>query len=249
LAQNYKNSLPATSQPVSFFRETGTWLCSWLKGTQNGSKVWYDRYYNSAYYTADVALSSQYLNYTDRLDSARPYVYDVPATLVLEPGARYKYFRQGIRSSQQFLQYLDFTSETNMGSKILHVNSWNNVNAIDISPYKNDGIIINRGVQRDRNYHEFYGNGHIIFPAKSDLLETQRITVSMWLYVKDWTDIDGWQIFGNYYNGGWGLLNDGGQIAPLLTLAENVEKRSYTLNYRQGLTDSFSLSSFKNSSK
>jgi hypothetical protein len=248
LAQNYKNSLPATSQPVSFFRETGTWLCSWLKGTQNGSKVWYDRYYNSAYYTADVALSSQYLNYTDRLDPTRPYVYDVPTTLVLEPGARYKYFRQGIRSSQQFLQYLDFTSETNLGSKILHINSWNNPNAIDVSPYKNDGIIINRGIQRDRNYHEFYGNGHIIFPAKSDLLETQRITVSMWLYVKDWSDIDGWQIFGNYYNGGWGLMNDGGQIAPLLTLTENIDKRSYTLNYRQGLTDSFSLSSFKNSS-
>lgn len=248
LSQNYKNTLPATSQPISFFRETGTWLCSWLKGTQKGQKVWYDRYYNAAYYTADVALSSQYLNYVDRLDPNRPYVYDIPSTMIMEPGARYKYFRQGIRSSQQFLQYLDYTTETNLGSKILHVNAWNNTNAVDISPYQNDGIIIIRGRQPNRNYHEFYGNGHIIFPAKSDLLETQRLTVSLWLYVNDWNDIDGWQIFGNYYDGGWGLFNDGGQIAPLLTLTENKEKRSYTINYRSGLTDSYSLSAYKNAS-
>lgn len=248
LAENYKNTLPAVSQPVSFFRETGTWLCSWLKGTQTGQKIWYDRYYNSAYYTADVALSSQYLSYTDRLDPVRPYVYDIPSTLVLEPGARYKYFRQGINSSREFLQYLDYTAETNLGSKILHVSAWNNTTANDSSPYNNDGIIINRGIQPNRNYHEFYGNGHIIFPAKSDLLETQRLTVSMWLNVNDWSNMDGWQIFGNYYDGGWGLINDGGQIAPLLTLVENSEKRSYTINYRSGLTDSYSLSAYKNAS-
>lgn len=248
LAENYKNTLPAVSQPISFFRETGTWLCSWLKGTQTGQKIWYDRYYNSAYYTADVALSSQYLSYTDRLDPVRPYVYDIPSTLVLEPGARYKYFRQGINSSREFLQYLDYTAETNLGSKILHVSAWNNTTADDSSPYNNDGIIINRGIQPNRNYHEFYGNGHIIFPAKSDLLETQRLTVSMWLNVNDWSNIDGWQIFGNYYDGGWGLINDGGQISPLLTLVENSEKRSYTINYRSGLTDSYSLSAYKNAS-
>jgi hypothetical protein len=248
LSQNYKNTLPATSQPTSFFRETGTWLCSWLKGTQTGEKVWYDRYYNAAYYTADVALSSQYLDYVDRLDPSRPYVYDMPSTLVMEPGARYKYFRQGINSSKKFLEYLDYTAETRLGSKILHVSAWNNTEAIDVSPYKNSGIIINRGIQGDKNYHSFYGNGHIIFPAKSDLLETQKLTVSLWLYVNNWNDINGWQIFGNYYEGGWGLFNDGGQIAPLLTLIENKEKRSYTINYRTGLTSSYSLSAYKNAS-
>jgi hypothetical protein len=243
LSINYKNMLPAVSQPVSFFRETGTWLCSWLKGTQGGSKQWMDRYYNAAYFTTNEAISSEYLKYNERLDPSKPYVYDIPSTLVLEPGARYKYFRQGIISSQQFVNYLDYTSETKDGSKTLHVNRWSASAAQDLSKYGNDGIVINRNtVQRDPFSYSLNGSNHIVFPSTSELLETQKITVSMWIDVENWSNLYGWQIFGNYYNGGWGLINDGGQISPLLTIIENEEKRSYNINYRSGLTDSYEVS-------
>jgi hypothetical protein len=244
LSINYKNMLPPVSQPVSFFRETGTWLCSWLKGTQNGQKKWMDRYYNSAYYTTNEALSGDYLKYNERLDPSKPYIYDVESTLVLEPGARYKYFRQGIKSSQEFVSYLDYTSETKNGAKTLHINRWGSSTATDLSKYENDGIIINRNTnQPDPFSYSLYGSNHIIFPSTSDLLETQRLTVSMWLNVDNWSEIYGWQIFGNYYDGGWGLINDSGQISPLLTIIENQELRSYNINYRAGLTDSYSLTS------
>jgi hypothetical protein len=243
LSVNYKNTLPELSQPVSFFRETGTWLCSWLKGTQNGPKKWMDRYYNSAYLTTNEALSSGYLKYNERLDPSKPYIYDIESTLTLEPGARYKYFRQGIKSSQEFINYLDYTSETKYGSKKLHVNTWTSNEAIDSSKYNNNGIVINRNtIQPDKTSYSLYGSNHIVFPSTSDLLETQKITVSLWINVDDWSKIYGWQIFGNYYNGGWGLINNSGQISPLLTIVENNGKRSYSVNYRSGLTDSYELS-------
>jgi hypothetical protein len=244
LSVSYKNTLPEISQPVSFFRETGTWLCSWLKGSQNGSKQWMDRYYNSAYLTTNEALSSGYLKYNERLDPSKPYIYDTPSTLSLEPGARYKYFRQGIKSSREFINYLDYTSETKNGSKTLHINTWNSNQAEDSSKYANNGIVINRDtIQSDKSSYTLYGSNHIIFPSTSDLLETQKITVSLWINVDNWSKIYGWQIFGNYYNGGWGLINDSGQISPLLTIIENEGKRSYNINYRSGLTDSYQLTS------
>lgn len=248
LSINYKNTAPGPSQPASFFRETGTWLCSWLKGTQVGKKEWMDRYYNSSYYTTNEALSSDTLKYNERLDPSKPYVYDLPSTMMLEPGARYKYFRQGRESSKQFLTYLDYTAENNRGSKILDVKSWDSSTLKDSSPYNNNGIIVNRNVLQDSNeYYIFNGDNHIILPSTSTLLETQKMTISMWLNVDDWSNVSGWQIFGNYYNGGWGLINNSGQISPLLTFIENKGKRSYSINYRAGLADSFDLSEYKNS--
>lgn len=247
LSINYKNSLPAVSQPVSFFRETGTWLCSWLKRNENGIPTWMDRYYNSAYYSLNEALSSEYIKYNPRIDASKPYVFDVPSTLILEPGAFYKYFRQGKNSSSEFLKYLDFSSESKNGSKILHVNEWNNTVANDISKYDHNGLIIGRDIQQpNTEYFEFKGSNHIIFPSTSNLLLNDKLTVSLWFNVDDWKNFSGWQVFGNYYNGGWGLINDNGQISPLLTFIENKHKAFYTLNYRAGICNFVSLSSVRN---
>ena len=244
---NYKDILPGVSQPVSFFRETGTWLCSWLRRNKNGTVEWVDRYYNSAYYTLDKALSAESFQYYDKLDPSKPYIYDVKSTLMLEPGARYKYFRQGLNSSKQFLNYLNYTTETNFGSKILHINKWNGSYLDDVSKYEHDGIIVGvNPIQTNSTQFTLNGNNHAIFPATSDLLENKKLTVSMWLNVEDWSNIYGWQIFGNYYDGGWGIINDNGQISPILTFTENLDKRTYSLNYRAGSVNSFNFSQYTN---
>lgn len=241
--QNYKNMIPVWTQPPSFIRETGTWLCSWLKSNRDGTSEWMDRYYNAAYYTLENALSAKVENFVHRLDPIRPYVYDAPSTMAMEPGARYKYFRQGRNSSQDFLQYLDYTQETPKGAKILNVEDWSGSTIIDSSPYKNNGLIVKpNGGETLKDYFNFNGSNHIIFPAKSFLLESQKLTASLWVNVENWANLNGWQIIGNYYNGGWGLINNAGQIAPLLNFTENLEKRLYVLNYRSGLADSFDLS-------
>jgi hypothetical protein len=242
LSQNYNNTIPFNIQPPSLLRETGTWLCSWLKQTGN-EKIWMDRYYNAAYYSLDKALSAESMSFNHRIDLSKPYVFDVPSTIVMEPGVHYKYFRQGRKSASDFLEYLDFSGENNLGSKILHINNWSTSPLLDSSPYSNNGLLINRVANR-RDYFEFNGSNHIVFPAKSQLQETQKLTVSMWLNPSDWKNINGWQILGNYYNGGWGLVNNAGQISPLLTICESKQNRSYTINYRSGLSDSFDLSVF-----
>ena len=242
-SQNYKNMIPVWTQPPAFIRETGTWLCSWLKYNKDGGAQWMDRYYNAAYYTLDNALTAQGETFVHRLDPIRPYVYDNPSTMGMEPGARYKYFRQGINSSQEFLQYLDYTPENPKGAKILDVSDWSGTSIVDSSPYKNNGLIVKPSEEeKAKEYFNFNGTNHIIFPAKSLLLESQKLTASLWIKVEDWSNLNGWQIMGNYYYGGWGLINNAGQIAPLLNIAENVEKRLYVLNYRSGLADSFDLS-------
>ena len=247
LSINYKDTLPGLSQPVSFFRETGTWLCSWLRRMPNGKSQWVDRYYNSAYHTLDTALSADYFQYFDRLDPKKPYVYDVESNLMLEPGARYKYFRQGLNSSKQFLNYLDYTTETSYGSKTLHINKWNGSYLDDISKYEHDGIIVgSNSIQPSPNHFVLNGSNHAIFPATSDLLENKKLTVSLWLNVDNWSNIYGWQIFGNYYDGGWGLINDNGQISPILTFTENKQRRTYSLNYRAGSVNSFDFSNYPN---
>jgi hypothetical protein len=244
-AQNYKNMIPVWTQPPSFIRETGTWLCSWLKSNKDGSSQWMDRYYNAAYYTIDNALTAQSMNFVHRLDPIRPYVYDSPSTMGMEPGARYKYFRQGQNSAKEFLPYLDYTPENPKGSKILDIQDWSGKPLLDSSPYKNDGLIVKPlENENPKDYFIFNGSNHIIFPAKSLLLESQKLTVSLWLKVEDWSNLNGWQIVGNYYNGGWGLINNAGQIAPLMTISEGLEKRLYTINYRSGLADSFDLSNY-----
>ena len=243
-AENYKNMIPVWTQPPAFIRETGTWLCSWLKYDKNtNTSQWMDRYYNAAYYTLGNALTAQSETFTHRLDPIRPYVYDSPSTMAMEPGARYKYFRQGKKSAQEFLQYLVYTQENPKGSKILDISDWSGSSIIDSSPYKNNGLIVKPSAEENsKDYFNFTGSNHIIFPAKSELLETQKLTTSLWIKTENWSNLNGWQILGNYYNGGWGLINNIGQISPLLNITENNEKRMYAINYRSGMADSFDLS-------
>jgi len=242
-AQNYKNMIPVWTQPPSFIRETGTWLCAWLKSNDDGSAQWMDRYYNAAYYTIDTALTSQSVNFVHRLDPVRPYVYDNPSTMGMEPGARYKYFRQGQESANNFLSYLNYTQENLKGSKILDIQDWDGKPLKDSSLYENNGLIVKpSNTPNPKEYFVFDGSNHVIFPAKSQLLESQKLTVSLWLKVNDWSNLSGWQIIGNYYNSGWGLINNMGQIAPLITITEQSKHRIYTINYRSGLADSFDIS-------
>jgi hypothetical protein len=244
--QNYQNILPGLPQPPSMIRETGTWLCSWLSGSNTGKKIWVDRFYNAGYYSIKDALTAGTMTFNPVIDPTKPYVYDLPSTMYMEPGALYKYFRSGTQTAKQFLNYLNYTSETNRGSLILHISSWNENPIKDISKYKNNGLIVNSlDSQFNIDYYTLDGTNHVIFPAKSEFFEMQRFTVGIWLNPDDWSKLEGNQIVGNYYDGGWGLINETAQTAPLLTmsgykLGSNLT-RTYTINYRGGLADSFEV--------
>ena len=231
--QNYEEITPGVPQPPSIAKQDNTWLCAWLSGSDLGEKVWMDRYYNAAYYTLDQALTAQVVAYNDKIDPSKQYTFDVPSSIVLEPGILYKYFRAGIENSKEFVTHLDYDPVNVLGGKVLSVTNWSSSPLIDDSNYHNDGVVIyNTNPQNfQKNYFNLDGTNSVVFPSRTSLLQNQKLTVSLWVKVQDWKSIYGEQIFGNYYSSGFGLINESFTSAPMFTIVNNATLSAYNLNY------------------
>lgn len=241
--QSYEELIPDSSQPKSLFVQSNTWLCSWLSGSNNGDKVWMDRYYNPAYYTLDQVLSTKTMVYNDKLSAGMDYTFDIPSQMYLEPGALYKYIHIGQNNRKTFLNYFSPNS-------ILQVTNWES----DKLKYDYEdayGIVYFN--TNDENYKKDYiqldGTNHILFPATTKLLEQYKLTVSLWLNVDDWTYIDGTQIFGNYYNSGYGLINESSVTTPIISLLDNQTNKVYNLNYKFSLLNILSANNVYSKTK
>jgi hypothetical protein len=213
-----------------------SWLCSWLYVDEKGNKKWMDRYYNPAYYSESEALTSKYVNYNDRVYPTRDYTYDVPSTMFLEPGGLYRYFHVGKNTRKKYLYYIDYVNNDDhlpLGAKLLSVQNWNTTPLKDVSQYENDGILyFNKIENLNDNTFTLDGNNHAIFPAKTILLEQTKLTVSLWVKVDDWKNINGVQIFGNYYDSGFGLINESSLTTPIITfISETNVNGSVVINY------------------
>lgn len=231
--KNYEEAIPGEPQPKSITKYDNVWLCSWLSGSNLGDKIWLDRYYNAAYYTLDQAMTAKAVVYNPSLYPDKPFTYDVPSTIILEPGVLYKYNRTGQESSKQFLPYLDQDRNLPNGAKLLSITNWSSAVLVDDSKYHNNGLIFfNVAENLKGSYWVLDGTNHAVFPSKSSLLQRSRLTVSMWLNVDDWSNIYGDQIFGNYYDSGFGLVNEGALGAPILTITNVGSAVAYNLNYK-----------------
>lgn len=229
---DYKSVVPDYVQPPSISKFTNTWLCSWYSLADDGTQIWKDRFYNAAYYTVDEALSAQAFEYKDKTFVENNYIYDVPSNLYLEPGAFYRYYRTGVSDSKKYLSILDEKADLDIGSKVLEVSSWNSSSLIDYSGYNNNGSIYNANLLAlEESYLTLNGSNHVVFPANQSLLDAHKFSVSMWVNVENWANISGRQIFGNFYNSGYGLLNESAIPAALLTFVNATNGEVYSLNY------------------
>lgn len=235
---DYDNILPSLKQPTGVPKETNAWFCSWLSGSENRESIWMDRWYNAAFYTLDQALSAQTLVYNDRLDPSKPYIYDVPSQQILSPGAFYKYFHVGEENSKNYIKIVDAYKDSPYGSRILEISSWNQDSLRDQSGYDNHGILYAvSGSNVNESFWDMDGSVHAVFPAKSVLLENRQFTTSLWVYSEDWSNIKGRQIFGNYYDSGYGLINEDALTAPMITFAESSVGQIFNLNYKFKVTN------------
>lgn len=237
LQTNYTDKIPGIPEPPSITLANDVWLCSWLSGSNLGTKVWLDRFFNSAYYTFDQALSAQTMVYHEKLDPTKNYIYDVPSTMIFEPGAFYKYFHVGAETSKNYIPFLDGEKNSDLGSKILEITKWNSSPLNDTSAYKNKGLVYTEAELLNADYLNFDGGTHVIFPARTSLLPSTRLTTSLWIKVDDWQNIQGRQIFGNYYNSGFGLINESAMTVPLLTIVDNQKGQVYNFNYSSKITN------------
>lgn len=246
---NYAETTFTNNNALSALRrETGTWLCSWLYDSPNGPK-WMDRYYNSAYYTIDQALSASIFLYNKKLYADIPTeVWDVDSDLVLEPDNQYSFFRAGKETSKKFLEFLNSDINKPLGSKILDINNFENSPLVDSSNYKNNGLLFNTKPENlNKDYITLDGTNHAVFPAKNILLERNYLTLSLWINVNEWNNIAGDQIIGNYYESGFGLINESSLTSPILTLLDSTSGVTYNLNYRLLQLDNITLPKVSNS--
>lgn len=238
--QDYSEKIPDSSQPASIPRYSNTWLCAWLSGSMDGDKVWMDRYYNPAYYSIEQALTAKVMAYNDKLYPELNYTYDVPSQMYLEPGVLYKYFHTGKNNRLNYINHLSANS-------ILNITDWSGSPLVDTSPLNGEGIVYFKNDKTlNKDYINLDGTNHVLFPAKTNLLTNSKLTVSMWLNVDNWNRIEGSQIFGNYSESGFGLINDSGLTTPIITLVDNSNNQVYNLNYRFKTLVSFNLPSDKN---
>jgi hypothetical protein len=87
------------------------------------------------------------------------------------------------------------------------------------------------------------GQNHAVFPSTEELLNTEQFTVNLWINVKDWKKIEGNQIFGNFYDSGYGLMNGSSLTTPIFTLSENVSGIGITSNYKINIINNTILNS------
>lgn len=230
---DYAEFLPSQPTVSSVLRFDGTWACSWLSGNSLGDGVWLDRYYNSAYYTLDQALSAETKVYNPKMINIDTNVRDELSQTYLESGVRYSYYRVGNQTFADYVSAYDFSFNDVQGSKLLHIDKWDSNPLKDVSPYKNDGILFYNSDDNLKTTHLVLdGSNHSLFSTDEKLLNTSKFTASLWVNVDDWTNIRGEQIFGNYYNSGYGLINSSALTAPTFTISENVGGNFHTLNYR-----------------
>lgn len=223
--KDYSDNIPSSLIPTSV-KKNGTWLCSWLSGSTNGDKAWMDRFYSTTNtLTANLFFVANNKN-----------IWDEPSKLYLEPSVFYKYARTGTDENSDFLSRIEEKDKEGLnGTKTLHISSWNDDKLIDQSSYKNNGLIFYNKKNTEENYLNLDGSVHGVFPSKSDLLQSDALTVSLFVNVDDWTNIQGEQIFGNYYSSGFGLINDSAISAPVLSLVNTNNNTVFNLNYRYDL--------------
>jgi hypothetical protein len=249
--EDYSQKILNAPQPPSIKNSlkditNNTWLCSWLHLSSNNQPVWLDRYYNSAYYTVNEALTSKVYKYEQKIEPELNYVYDIPSQVYLEPGALYRYYHVGKKTREDYLKYVDNINNDPhlpLGAKLLHVKNWNSDPIKDDSNYKNNGICyFNKSENFKNDYLILDGTNHVLFPAKSILLEQTKLTVALWVKVDNWNSINGNQIFGNYYDSGFGLINESSLTTPLITILDSNANRYHNINYRFGRINNFEIS-------
>lgn len=213
------------------FSKNNKYLCSWLYADTN---LWMDRYYDPDFYTLDQALSTTHLLYNSKTN----HIFDIVSEIKLQPGVPYEYHHIGNNDCMNNLNDLNY-SFSSSGVKycnVLNITSWNARILTDNTPYNNYGLTIGNEFNFYDKYWALDGTNHAVFQANDSLLPTDQFTVSLWLNFKDWSNINAYQIFGNFYNSGFGLINDTQNLASLISVINKNDQTIY--NFNSFLTES-----------
>lgn len=236
---NYGNTTP-WGQPSE--RHDGTWLCSWLYAVSSEPPVWLDRYYNPGRLAYTEALEGL-ANFDDYIASD-PIYYDIPSTLVLEPGVLYQYFHQGEETAVKAIETFSGTDKARLR---LDIEDWSCLcpgkdepidrsiynNSIQIENFKNEWVVnlFDPGYQ-DRNSLSFnntdFINCKVTYDPSYNLPE--EFTLSFWLNHENWSQATSTQLLGNLRRGGFGVFYNNLHYNPYFVVPENFYGHLFYFN-------------------
>ena len=195
-----------------------TWACSWLSGNEdlNGTPVWVDRYYNPGRLTKTVALTSDIVQVVDDWSAAVEYlsaqdfsVFDVRSNLVFEKGTAYAYHHVGQNESKKIIDKCSYKLLFN-----------------DIEKYKDKDDV---DIDVTDSIYNFDNNQYgVVSQPVPDHQGT--FDINLWIKCKDWTKPFGNQIFGNYIDTGFGILNEE-VITPTFIIPKNTSVEVYNTDF------------------
>lgn len=210
--KNYSNWGDTVTTP-----QNGTYFCSWLSASPDKTvlPVWMDRYYdprrlgNSLTYSTSGALIASNNNNPN-------IIWDTPSLLTFEPGVVYNYHRVGDKDNLTFVNDIpNLTYYINEWADVL-VNQVTGLSAGIINSFTTANSAIDVTVRTP--YYIVDSTYGTLTTTNADFTSNDGITLSFFAYEKDWNDIKGQQIVGNYFNGGIGLFNNNPIFTPYFTV-------------------------------
>jgi len=212
------------------YPQNGVFFCSWLSAANYGDNnilkpVWVDRYYNPAIVNLLGINSNTILSLSSLLvggiNNYPNLIFDVPSTLTFEPGALYYYHRIGEQDNQTIVNSLT--------GLMYHIENWsanlvNTVNGLtagSIEGFQSTNSVNDNTIKT--SYYNTNGTYGYINSINSDFTYNSGFTMSFYAYQSDWTNIQGDQIVGNYFNGGVGLFNVNKILTPYFTVAARID--------------------------
>jgi len=217
-------------------RHNGEWLCSWLYSLSTLSPQWLDRYYSPGRIKYEEALKGE-ANFSD-YETYDPIYFDVPSSLILEPGTWFSYQHIGEQTATQIVSSFGGKEQQNIH---LNIENWSQdfkdesmySNTIQIDNFKTDWIEeVSETGYIDRNVLSFNNTDFInakIIHNSSYFLENE-FSLLFWTKSNDWSSSPSTQLLGSYNDSGYGVYFNNLKNYPFFVIPENTYGHLFYFN-------------------
>jgi hypothetical protein len=220
----------------------GTWFCSWLQKTPEGTVRWMDRLYNPGSFKYSIAISQ--LTEGPVYEINNPIFRDVPSQMILEPGVMYRYYHAGETTAQDLVNTFGGINGQHL---LLNINEWgtDNPNTSTTQASSVQPVVVSTAPQselyftsenKDRvpgsviSFDNTYATQAEVEYSAS-YCPTNEFTLSFWAKSSVWENSQTTQLVGNFSsNGGYGLFVQNLSSYPFFIIPETTYGHILYLN-------------------
>lgn len=235
----------------------GGWYCSWLYKDGQGDPKWMDRFYNPG--QLNLSTASRDLTSGPIYSKHNPVFYDVPSSMMLEAGVKYKYVHVGEKNAQQIVNSFGGINQEHL---LLNLNGWGTPK-VDNGPFEMEVKIntLTNSSALYKSYIKFSDNVNssfinldqttlvdVFIEFNEKLIDYNQFSVVFWAYNKNWNNANSTQLVGNFSSkGGYGVFIENINDYPFFVIPEiNSGHILYINNHLEPFLDKklYALQSF-----